>query len=185
MKTANGQQKQHLNKPDRIINILTIGLLFCTLTTWGQVQMPQTPQPFHFQPINPTQSQPNNSKPNGLEQYEKDRQRQLEQQKHLQEIYRDIEEFNRPTVSYDLPSCTSLEGAEAYRSAFSEISKMADGQKTFSVKEANFLVENAYFNNRANYQEFDKVIQQIGQFINWKMDDVGYPSDQPILLRWI
>lgn len=177
MKTANGQQKQHLNKPDRIINILTIGLLFCTLTTWGQVQMPQTPQPFHFQPINPTQSQPNNSKPNGLEQYEKDRQRQLEQQKHLQEIYRDIEEFNRPTVSYDLPSCTSLEGAEAYRSAFSEISKMADGQKTFSVKEANFLVENAYFNNRANYQEFDKVIQQIGQFINWKMDDVGFDKN--------
>lgn len=164
----------------------TIGLIFFLLTfsftTWGQVQMSQIPQPFQFQPINPTQSQPNKyqpnyPKPNGLEQYERDRQRQLEQQKYLHEAYRDIEEFNRPTVSYNLPSCTSLEGAEAYRSAFSEISKMADGQKTFSIKEANFLVENAYFNNKANYQEFDKVIKQIGQFINWKMEDFGFDKN--------
>jgi hypothetical protein len=113
MKTANGQQKKYLNKPNGIANILTIGLLFCTLTTWGQVKMPQTPQPFQFQQINPTQSypnnyQPNNSKPNGLEQHEKDRQRQLEQQKHLQEVYRDIEEFNKPTINYNLPSCASI-----------------------------------------------------------------------------
>lgn len=182
METANGQQKQCLNKPNRIGNILTIGLLFCTLTTWGQVPIPQPPTPATFQPVIPGQSypkpnnnyRPNYPKSNGLDQYEKDRQRQIQQQRQLNEIYRDIEESNRTTISYDLPSCASLDGAEAYRSAFSEISKMADGQKTFSIKEANFLVENAYFNNKADYQEFDKVIKQIGQFINGKMDEVGF-----------
>lgn len=161
---------------------LTILLLTFCFTAWGQI--PQTPKPSTFQPVIPGQSYPtpsipqsNYPKPNGLDVYEQDRQKQVQQQRQLKDIYRDIEESNLPTVSYDLPSCASLDGAEAYRSAFSEISKMADGQKTFSIKEANFLVENAYFNNKADYQEFDKVIKQIGQFINWKMDDFGFDKN--------
>lgn len=158
---------------------LTILLLTFYFTALGQV--PQTPKPATFQPVIPGQSYPtpnipqsNYPKPPELDIYEQDRQRQIQQQRQLQEIYRDIEESNRTTVSYDLPSCASLDGAEAYRSAFSEISKMADGQKSFSIKEANFLVENAYFNNEANYQEFDIVVKQIGQFINWKLDEFGF-----------
>lgn len=163
---------------------LTILLLIFCFTAWGQVQIPQTPKPATFQPVIPGQSYPtsntpqsNYPKPNGLDVYEQDQQRQIQQQNQLNEIYRDIKEFNRTSVKYDLPSCSSLEGAEAYRSAFSEISKMADGQKAFSIKEANFLVENAYFNNKADYQEFDKIIKQIGQFINWKMDEVGFDKN--------
>ncbi len=157
---------------------LAILLLIFGFTAWGQVQIPQIPEPATFQPVIPGQnypttntSQSNNPKPNGLDIYEQDHQRQIQQQRQLEEVYREIE---RSTVKYDLPSCASLKGAEAYRSAFSEISEMADGQKRFSIKEANFLVENAYFDNKANFQEFEIAIKQIGQFLNWKMDDFGF-----------
>lgn len=174
---------RHKDKPNRTANILTIGMLLCCLTTFGQIQTPQTPKPFQFQPINPTQSYPNNKqpnypKPNGLDQYEKDRQRQLEQQKHLQEVYKDIDELNRQTTydktNYNLPSCASAQGTEAYRSAFSEILKMTSGERKFNIKEANFLVENAYFENKANYESFNKAISQITEFLTIKMKDFGY-----------
>jgi hypothetical protein len=156
-----------------------MGLLFCALTTWGQVPLPQTPQPFQLKQVNPTQNypndyQPSNLKPNGLEQYENDRQKQLVQSKQSQEVYRDIEEFNQLSINYDFPSCSSLEGANAYYSAFSEIIKMADGLKTFNLKEANFLIENAYFENKSNYEDFNKVIGQITIFLNAKMKDFGF-----------
>ena len=182
MKTVNGQQKQDLIRGSRVSNILTIGLLFCSLTTLGQVPIPQPPTPATFQPVISGQSsqkpnnnyQPNYPKSNGLDQYEKDHQRQIEQQRQLNEIYWEIEESNRTSVKYDLPSCSSFQGTEAYRSAFSEILKMTSGERKFNIKEANFLVENAYFENKANYDAFNKTIGQITEFLTIKMKDFGY-----------
>jgi hypothetical protein len=51
---------------------------------------------------------------------------------------------------------------------------MASGEKKFSLKKANFIVENAFFENKADFQQFDKIIRQLALFVNLKMDELGY-----------
>ena len=163
--------------------VLIAIMILLTTNSFGQVPIVELPKPATFDPIiNPTPNyptpnipQPNYpTTPNGLEIYEKDRQREMQRQRQLQEINRDIEEFNRRTIRYDLPSCASFQGTEAYRTAFNEISKMASGERNFSVKEANFIVENAYFDNKADFKDFDKIIKDIAQFVKWKMGEDGF-----------
>ena len=140
----------------------------------------------HFKPTsnnNLTPNLPTHTKNNlpHLNQYQKDIQKQQRQQQELEAIYREISQptrsTNSTTINYDLPSCASIQGASAYRSAFAEISKMADGQKTFTLKEANFLVENTFYENQAQFEQFDTVIEQIGQFLTWKMDELNYDQN--------
>lgn len=197
--------KQEIVKPKRTIQpfacqtlafLPTLGLTailltISTLTTFGQIQTPQTPtfennfpKPFTPNPNNnlspnlPTQKNKNQEQ---LNQYQKDIQKQQRQRQELDAIYREISQPTKPTttatVNYNLPSCASVPGASAYRSAFTEISKMADGQKTFTLKEANFLVENAFYENQAQFEQFNKTIQQIGQFLTWKMEELKYDQN--------
>jgi hypothetical protein len=51
---------------------------------------------------------------------------------------------------------------------------MADAQKKFSIKEAIFLVENAFYENQGQFEIFNKVINHIGQFLTWKMEELNY-----------
>lgn len=125
-------------------------------------------------------TQPNNNQQQ-LNQYQKDIQKQQRQRQELEAVYREISQPAKPTtttaVKYELPTCASVPGASAYRSAFAEISKMADGQKTFSLKEANFLVENAFYENQGQFEQFNKTIEQIGQFLRWKMEELNYDQN--------
>ena len=151
-----------------------------SMDSFSQIQPPQTPTfPQTPQPWTPSNNPttPNNSRPSGANQYEKDQQERLNKQKQLDEIYKEISEpskTNYDNTKYTLPSCATVKGADAYHSAFSKISGMASGQTKFNIKEANFIVENAFYENTGNIQEFDKLVKQIGQFLNWKMDELGY-----------
>lgn len=201
----NQRTKQEIVKPKRTIQCFacqtlsffpTLGLsvfllTISTLTAFGQVQTPKPPtlennfpQPFtpnsnnNLNPNFPTQPDNNQQQ---LNQYQKDIQKQQTQRQELEAIYQEISQPTKPTttatVNYNLPSCASVQGASAYRSAFAEISKMADGQKTFTLKEANFLVENAFYENQAQFEQFDTVIEQIGQFLTWKMEELNYDQN--------
>lgn len=44
----------------------------------------------------------------------------------------------------------------------------------FSVKKATFLIENAFYEEQKNYDEFNKTIEQTGNFLRAKMDELGY-----------
>ena len=173
------------------LGLTIIVLTLSTLTTFGQIQTPQTPtfennfpKPFTPNPNNnltPKFPKQPNKNQQQLNQYQKEIQKQQKQRQELEAIYREIAQPTKPTehttVNYDLPSCSSVPGASAYRSAFAEISKMADGQKTFSLSEANFLVENAFYENQAQFVQFNKTIQQIGQFLTWKMEELNYDQN--------
>lgn len=193
--------KQEIGKPQRtgdnfacqtLAFLPTLGLTIAmagllTIKTSGQVPTVQTPTFQNFQQVpQPWTPNPNNNLiPNfnptrhtntGIDQHKKDQHTQQNQQQQLQEIYYEI---NNPSsgmtnVRYDLPPCSSVSGASAYQTAFTELSKMASGEKSFSTKEANFIVENAYYENQGKYESFDKVIGQITQFLNWKMEELGY-----------
>lgn len=175
MKT-NGQpekEKRNLMKAS-----LTILFLIFALNIFGQIQPPKTPTIQNFDPIVPGQNSLNqnsntnsNRKPHGTELYEKDKQEQQHRQQHLNNICRESDETNANNVSYTLPSCAFIKGVSLYQTAFYEIMKMAEIQNEFSIAKANFIVENAYYENPGNYQNFEKTIREIGQFLNWKMQE--------------
>ncbi len=88
----------------------------------------------------------------------------------MQSVQSDIEEL-RSTIHYDLPSWSKIPGTEFYREAFDKIILL---DTTFSVKDTNFLVENAYYENMLNKSEFDNVVKQSGAFLTTKMKELGY-----------
>ena len=177
----NGQPEKE--KRNLIKIRLTILFLIFALNIFGQIQPPKTPTIQNFEPIVPGQNYSNqnqnsntNRKPTGTELYEKDKQEQQRRQQQLNNIYRELDENNINNVSYSLPSCASMKGATSYQTAFSEIMKMAETQNEFSIAKANFIVENAYYENTGNYQNFERTINEIGQFLNWKMQEYGLDS---------
>lgn len=151
-------------------------------TVYAQVPSP-TPLPNYANPTpQPWQSnQMNTGRQKGIEQYERDRQQLIERQKRLDQIHREADRYfeneKYANVKYSLPACTSKEGAQAYQEAYAHILNMASGTKPFNLMEANFTVENAFFNNQATFEEFQQVIGTAGQFLEWKMNELGYDKN--------
>jgi len=165
---------------------LTVGLLLYVQTAAGQIIAPKAPtfQNNFSPPVQPwTPHRNNDLTPTDIPKQKIatpvkfDRPPIADQQRQLESIYHEIRSPERSisesNVKYHLPSFASLKGTSAYRTAFSKLKEMENGRSPFSIKEANFLVENAHFENTGNYENFNRTIQQIGQFLNWKMEELG------------
>lgn len=100
-------------------------------------------------------------------------QNQKLQETAMKEARADIEEL-RGAVRYTLPTYSKFEGTQFYYEAFEKIILL---DTTFSLKENNFLVENAYFGNTLDKAEFDKIITQSGDFIRAKMKEQSYDQN--------
>jgi hypothetical protein len=155
-------------------------IILLSANSYGQIQTPKTPTFGGQTPISPTPSyqtpQQNSPKTNGTTVYENDLKRQQARQQMMQDIYKEAEMTNsKPAIKYNLPSYKHISTTSHYWTAFDELSKMTDS--TFSVQRANFLVENAFYENQGDYESFDKVITQIGQFLNWKMEELNYDKN--------
>lgn len=160
---------------------LTVLFLIFNLNIFGQIQPPKTPTIHNFEPMVPGQSYPNqnpntNRKFTGTELYEKDKREQQRRQQQLSNIYRELDKANMSNINYSMPSCASLKETSSYQNAFYELLKMAESQNSFSIKKANFIVENAYYDNSGVYQNFEKAINKIGQFLKWTMQEYDLDS---------
>lgn len=89
------------------------------------------------------------------------------------EVQADIESLHSE-IRYSLPSWSKTPGTEFYGEAFDKIILL---DTTFSIKDTNFLVENAYYENMLNKSEFDNVVKQSGTFLTTKMKELGYDLD--------
>ncbi len=160
--------------------IILIGL---TINSFGQIKTPKTPTVSTFKPVNTNTTQTNQTprqnyvpQSNGTTIYENDLKRQQSKQQMINEFRREAETTNSTSsVSYSLPSYGHIPETNHYKTAFAELSKMED--TSFSVQRAEFLVENAFYENKGNYEHFDKVIAEIGQFILWKMEELNYDKN--------
>lgn len=158
--------------------LISLVIIFQYLNLFGQFQIPKTPTTFQFSPISTTKSyqtethKQNPTKINGLDIHELEVNKHKERQQHIAEIKREAEEYEKYIVKYELPSFRYNPTTVYYRKAFEELKEMEDS--TFSIKRSNFIIENAFFDNRGNYDEFEKIISQIGQFLNWKMEELNY-----------
>ncbi|MEM6298504.1 MAG: hypothetical protein AAF740_07440, partial [Bacteroidota bacterium] len=64
-------------------------------------------------------------------------------------------------ASYHLPDLSSqYPETAAFKKSFDEINQMLSGEKPLSLKRAVFLAENAYFNEQASYEEFERAIRK-------------------------
>lgn len=169
--------------------------LLIPIFTFSQVKLPNVPQPTQFQQYNnqsfgtPTNMQP----PNPMDIfYGKDEQTRIQQQNQqiIQEVQRnekqrieaqnqlrkDINEaYATNSINYNLPSLSNQKGTEYYRQVFDEMLTL--NIETFSIKDVNFKIENAYFENQLQKEEFDKTINQIADFILAKMKELNFDTE--------
>lgn len=167
--------------------------LLCCLTcalTFSQVQIPKAPTPATFQVItptlytNPTNNVPSSTFPtsqqNQMDVYEQDRKRVEQQQNEIKQINADL---NAERINYTLPSYSNLESTAYYRKGFDQLNEL--DPNNFSVKDATFIIENAYFEEQQDYAEFDKLVKQTGDFIREKMTELNYDPKSNLAKNFI
>ena len=150
----------------------------------AQNNFPQTPQPSTFRPIDfNTSSSPtaplNQNQSNGITNYQQDVIRQQQQREQLRQYqYEANADFNRQNT-YELPSCAGKQGAGLYRQAFGKLQEIVQSD-TISLKSAIFTVENAFLEEKLNFEGFDQYLKECIQVCKWKLHKDGYKEDNQL-----
>lgn len=154
--------------------------LICSLS-FCQIQLPKTPQAVTFPEITRNthviSSISNtvfpNAQPNGMNVYEQDLKKVAQEENELKQIYADL---HSEQINYNLPDYNNIESTKYYQKAFNQLSQL--NPVDFSIKEATFIIENAYFEQKEDYEEFGKIVQQTGDFLREKMIELGYDQNR-------
>lgn len=158
-------------------------IVFAVIGNQGlsQVQFPQLPTTSNFQVLNPQQDilgtkieSQSISLPgvNGSNIYEQDRKQADIQEKQQHQLLNDLK---ADLISYSLPGLNHIESTGYYREAFNHLSQL--DEEAFSIQKATFIIENAYFEGQQNYEEFNSIVNQTGDFLREKMDELGYNKE--------
>lgn len=99
----------------------------------------------------------------------------------MQEAQADIATI-QSRVDYSLPLASSRQGTAFYHDAFK---KIIVSDSLFSVKDNNFLVENAFYENTLDQSEFDKIISNSGQFLISVMKEKNYDLDSNLAKNYM
>ena len=149
-----------------------------------QIRLPQAPKApaipnSHISPNNP--HIPNNgfnqqAQQAAIMQEVQAHQRQLqaasnnEVQNHIQnEIQRQTDIMM--LTKYGFPMQSDYAGTSAFYSAFDEINNMLNGQEMLNLGRAVFVVENAWYNNKFDYNDYQKSIKSSVDFCNQKITE--------------
>lgn len=97
----------------------------------------------------------------------------FEKQRELQtkEAYKDVNDLlllNR----FNLPSFYNVKGTEYYIRTYQKMLTL--NIESYSTKEVNFDIENAYFEDKLSKEEFNQTIKRTGEFLLAKMKELGY-----------
>jgi hypothetical protein len=165
-----------------------IFLLLLPLFTFGQVKLPSTND--YYNPINTNPNINNNPQIPTIDIYGRGEQQRIQQQNQqfinetqqresqrdiqMREVYKDLEK-SKSNINYNLPSHENQKGTEYYRQVYDKMLNL--NIENYSVKDVNFDIENAYFENKQDKAEFDKVIKQSGEFIIAKMKELNYDQN--------
>lgn len=105
-----------------------------------------------------------------------------------QEIKSKQEEQNRLQAIeesvYNLPSFSGTSGTQSYYDAYNQLASL--NTDNYSISEANFIVENAYYNNKQNFNQFKSGIQktakQLLQRIKERKQDTESNTDKNLMI---
>lgn len=74
-------------------------------------------------------------------------------------------------TKYGFPSQSEYKGTSAFYSAFDEISNMLNGSQKLNLGRVIFLVENAWHNNKIDYNDYKNAINKSVNFCNQKIKE--------------
>lgn len=143
------------------------------------IPQPQVPTPAQFGNSNRNQTVIPNIDPNNpLYIYEQD-QRNLQRRDQInKEIIGQLTTTTKQ-IQYDLLTLSDRPGTEYYRNAAAKINNMLHGKETMSLKRAVFLCENAFFEEKINYEDFNKRIQKLVSIAKLKAAQDGFDWNNP------
>ncbi len=118
-----------------------------------------TPQTYQSQIVSLNSSTHQNQQ---LAHYENDKRKVAQRELALKEIYKELGS-SRLNVRYTFPSFEADARTGHYYKAFDKLNAM--NPDDFSLKEATFIIENAFYENKRSYAEFEQTISNIGGFI--------------------
>ncbi|CAL2104151.1 conserved exported protein of unknown function [Tenacibaculum sp. 190130A14a] len=163
----------------------SVGLLIISMTTMAQSVgyiVPGVPKPFKFGHVakNPhivTNPHPPRQlytlQPNDALRYQQQHNhyqedlRRVAQQEQLIKDY--TAEINKSRVQYSLPSFSKDVRTSYYHEAYKKLKQM--NPDNFSIKDATFIVENAFYDNKLDSARFNKTISNISGFIRKAMQN--------------
>jgi len=76
------------------------------------------------------------------------------------EAERLIVESKKNEIQYDFPSKSHLPATAVYQTAYQEIVDMLEGKKAMSLKQAVFITENAFYDNKYKHKWHDLEIEE-------------------------
>jgi hypothetical protein len=174
----------------QLILIFLMVSIIGTLDLFGQIPMVKTPQPATFSQygIGNTNSGRNNPSPNmptfpnfnkpNQSSYEQDRLEVQRRNAALQQIL-SADFFANTAIQYDLPSVVGAPGTENYRKTAQKLLDMLNGKTPLNLKEAVFLVENAYFEGQLDRKRYENSINDMAIIAQIKAKEDGYNWNNP------
>lgn len=176
----------------QLFSALVFGMI--GVLAFGQ-NLPNVPGPMLFQPgiqnniqrstYNPNQNVSQNQINLFLDTNEQDRIRKQNEQ-----LIREAEAYEKQRIEaqrkrfaeqnsvrkhYGLPGKNHIAETQHYKKAFNKLSAM--NPNDFSVKDATFIIENAFYEEQKDYEEFNRIVKQTGDFLREKMDELGYDKN--------
>jgi hypothetical protein len=175
---------------------MSLLLLSKMLYSFGQGPVVKKPQPSTLSPSviignpngrnNPTPNVPtfpnfNNSNQQQWNMHEQDRLDVQHRNEIQQMLNEDYEYFSsNQSIRYDLPSWAGVQGAEYFYQTAEKLLDMLSGKPPLNLKEAIFLVENAYFEGQLDHAKYDKAIQNLASIAQQKAKEDGYNWKNPM-----
>jgi len=109
---------------------------------------------------------------NTMKIYEQDRLRVEQEEKQRKTAHQRMYQQYVSRVNLDIPSLATDEQTKYYRKAFDKL--LQTNIDDFSIKEATFTVENAFYDEKRDFQKFDDIIKRTGSFLKEKMKEQQY-----------
>jgi hypothetical protein len=156
-----------------------------TFPQYGTFPAPASPRPNVPQSVYPSGTSIREQNARQMREIqEHQRQIQINNQRLMQESMNELESQGLNVAAcmtfVRLPDFGSEPGAEHFRTAFGEINKMLTGESPLSLKEAVFLVENAYLGNVLSYTDYTNYIREAAGLCRAKMNQLGLDLEDPL-----
>lgn len=175
-------------------------LLFTNLI-FGQVNLPTIPQAQQIQNYsnqNYSNSNNGNVSPNSVHTFYKETEQERIQRQN-QQIINEVNHFEKQREdkikqayeaddlmlirSFNLPSFSDVKGANDYHNVYKKMLTL--NVENYSTKDVNFDIENAFFENKQDKAQFDKIIKNSGDFILDKMKELKYDLNSNVAKNYM